>query len=122
MTDRLASSNPDLHHEFNALEPATKRQVAARMVLRAINEVGGDANEVAELLSCEGRARLETLYSEMEEQYFHLLERDDDQSSEWFCKARAYSASVFLARGELDDAIYESIYATEKSLQVSDFL
>jgi hypothetical protein len=94
MTDRLVSSNPDLHHAFNALEPATKKRVATRIVLWAINEVGGGANAVAELLSCEGRARLETLYSEMEEQYFHLLERDDDQSSEWFCKARTYSASV----------------------------
>jgi hypothetical protein len=116
MTDRLASSDPDLNHAFNALEPATKKRVATRIVLWTISEVGGDANEVAELLSSKGHARLEALYSEMEEQYFHLLKRDDDRSSEWFCKARAYRASVFLARGELDDAINESIYATEKSL------
>lgn len=122
MTDRLVSSNPDLHRAFNALEPVTKKLVATRIVLWAIDEVGGDSNEVAELLSCGGHARLETLCSEMEEKYFYLLERDDGQSAAWFCKARAYNANVFLAHDELCDAVYESIFATEKPLQVSDFL
>ncbi|MDC6379860.1 hypothetical protein BW687_006655 [Pseudomonas graminis] len=122
MTDRLESSNPDIHSAFDALEPAEKKRVATRIVLWAVDEVGGDSNEVAQLLSCGGRARLETLSAEMEEQYFYLLERDDDGSYGWFSKARAYSASVFLARDELDDAVYESIFATDKAFQVSDFL
>ncbi|WP_460045014.1 hypothetical protein [Pseudomonas sp. S2_H01] len=122
MTDRLASSNPDLYRAFDAMEPSTKKQVATRIVLWAIDEVGGDSNEVAELLSREGHARLAALCAEMEEKYFDLLERDEHQSCAWFCKARAYNASVLLAREELDDAVYESIFATEKPIQVSDFL
>ncbi|POM10569.1 hypothetical protein CUU62_22985 [Pseudomonas sp. WP001] len=122
MTDRLVSSYPDVHRAFDALEPDEKTRVANCIVLWAVDEVGGDSNEVAELLSCGGRARLETICAQMEEQYFYLLERDDDGSFAWFCKARAYSASVFLARNELDDAVYESIFATDKPFQVSDFL
>lgn len=121
MTDRLVSSNPDVHRAFDALEPAEKR-VATRIVLWAVDEVRGDSDEVASLLSSGSDARLEAICAEMEEQYFDLLERDDKGSYAWFSKARAYSGSVFLARGELDDAVYESIFATEKSFQVSDFL
>lgn len=66
-------------------------RVATCIVLWAIDEVGGNSNEIAELLSCDGLARLESLYSEMEEQYFNFLARDDDQSVARFCKARAYS-------------------------------
>jgi hypothetical protein len=122
MTDPLVSSNPDVHRAFDALEPAEKKRVATRIVLWAVDEVGGDSKEVAQLLSCGGRARLETLCAEVEEQYFYLLERDDEGAYAWFCKARAYSGSVFLARGELDDAVYESIFATDKTFQVSDFV
>lgn len=61
MTDRLVSSYPDVHRAFDALEPAEKTRVATRIVLWAVDEVGGDCNEVAELLSCGGRARLETI-------------------------------------------------------------
>jgi len=122
MTDRLVSNHPEVHRALEALEPATKMRVATRIVLWAINEVEGDSNGIAELLLYGDHASLERLYSETEEQYFYFLERDDDQSVAWFSKARAYSASVFLERNELEDAVYESIFATQKPLKVSDFL
>lgn len=122
MTTRLMLSNPDVHRAFDALESAEKKRVATRIVLWAVDQVGGDSEEVASLLSSGNQALLEAICAEMEEQYFHLLERDDEGCYGWFSKARAYSGSVFLARDEFDDAIYESIFATEKSLQISDFL
>ncbi|WP_130908764.1 hypothetical protein [Pseudomonas antarctica] len=114
--------NPDVHGAFDALDPAEKKRVATRIVLWAVDEVGEDSKEVAQMLSCGGWARLETLCAEMDEQYFYLLERDYDGSYAWLSKAHAYSAGVFLTRDELDDVVYESTFATDKSFQVSGFL
>ncbi|MCQ3001872.1 hypothetical protein NLO98_19155 [Pseudomonas syringae] len=122
MSSRLASRYPDIHEVFEAQSPFGQKQLATRIVLWVAHEAGIDLDEVSALVSNHHAERLDALCAEMDEQYFELFDRLDSRHQLFFCKARAYSASAFLARDAWDDAIYESTFATEKPLLIHDFL
>lgn len=122
MPSRLASSYPDIQQVLDAISPSKKLDVATRIVLWAASEAGLDPADIMFTLSKLDPALFDNLGSEMEAQYFRLYEHGDKMHLSFFCKARAYSASAWLAREAPYEAIYESIFATEKPLVIADFL
>ncbi|WP_256569391.1 MULTISPECIES: hypothetical protein, partial [Pseudomonas] len=122
MPSRLASSYPDIQHALDVIIPSKKLDVATRIVLWAASDAGLDPAEIMVTLSKLDPVLFDNLCSEMEAQYFRLFERGDEMHLSFFCKARAYSASAWLAREAPYEAIYESIFATEKPLVIADFL
>lgn len=97
-------------------------KVATRVVLEVADEAGLSPLNIQDALLKGDWGSLNDLSSEMDELYFELLDREDNQHQSFFCKARAYSAAACLARGDLYEAIYESIFATQKPLVIHDYL
>ena len=122
MPSRLASSHPDIQHALDAIIPSKKMDVATRIVLWAATDAGIDPAEIMVTLSKLDPVLFDNLCSEMELQYFKLFELGDEMHRVFFCKARAYSASAWLAREAPGEAIYESIFATDRPVVIADFL
>lgn len=121
MPARLASSYPDVQDALDALIPSNKMEVATRIVLWAANEAGLNTADIVVALSKKDPALFDDLIAEMEEQQFRLFELGDERHLAFFNKARAYNASAWLVRGVPHEAIYESIFSTEKILIVDEF-
>ena len=121
MPSRLASSYPDVQHALDTSIPSKKMDVATRIVLWAANEAGLNRADIVVALSKRDPELFDDLFVEMEEQQFKLFERGDELHLSFFSKARVYNASAWLARGAPHEAIYESTFATEKTLVVADF-
>lgn len=122
MLSRLASSYPEVQHALDAITPGKQLDVATRIVLWAASDAGLDPAEIMATLAKLEPERFDNLCSDMDAQYFRLFECGDHTHLSFFCKARAYSASAWLARKAPCEAIYESIAATEKPLVMADFL
>lgn len=121
MLSRLASRFPDVQHALDAGIQSKKMEVATRIVLWAASEAGLNRADIVVALSKRDPALFDDLYAEMEKQQFRLFERGDEMHLSFFNKARVYNASAWLAREVPHEAIYESIFATEKTLVIDDF-
>lgn len=121
MPSRLASSYPDVQHALDAGIPSKKMEVATRIVLWAASEAGLNRTDIVVALSKRDPELFDDLFAEMEEQQFRLFERGDEMHLSFFNKARVYNASAWLAREVPHEAIYESTFATEKTLVIADF-
>jgi predicted alpha/beta superfamily hydrolase len=122
MPSRLTSGHPAIQNALDAISQDNKTKVTTRVVLWIASETGLNSPTIQDALLKGDWNSLNDLCSEMDEQYLELLDRGDNQHQSFFCKARAYSAAACLARGDLDEAIYESIFATQKALVIDDFL
>lgn len=121
MPARLASTYPDVQQALDAVIPSKKMEVATRIVLWAANEAGLHTADIVVALSKNDPVLFDELIADMEEQQFRLFELGDERHLAFFNKARAYNASAWLVRGVPHEAIYESIFSTEKTLVADDF-
>lgn len=121
MSSRLETGYPDVHHALDTGIPSKKMDVATRIVLWAASEAGLNRADIVVALSKRDPALFDDLVADMEEQQFKLFERGDEMHLLFFNMARVYNASAWLAREVPHEAIYESIFATEKTLVIADF-
>ncbi|MCF4997175.1 hypothetical protein GIW70_03160 [Pseudomonas syringae] len=121
MPSRLASNYPQLQRELDAVIPSEALEMAVRIVLWAASEAGLDRRDIVRTLAKNDAGLFDELCAEMEEQQFTLFEYGDTRHLAFFNKARAYNASAWLVRGVPHEAIYESIFATDKPFVMNDF-
>ena len=82
-------------------------------VLWVANEVGLDGLAIENSIKNMHHERLNEISQEFDNRYFELQELGDPEHLACFSKARGYSAAAFLAQGNVYEAIYEAISATD---------
>ncbi len=113
MNSRLSTIAPDIEEILNAMHHLERIDLAARAVMWVANEFDLDGPAIEKAIEEMHPERLQEISQELDERYFELQELGDPEHLTCLSKARGYSAAVFLAQGNVYEAIYEVIAATD---------
>jgi hypothetical protein len=113
MNSRLSTIDPDIEEILNAMSAPERMNLATRAVMWVANEVDLDSQVIGKAIKEMHPERLQEIFQEFDERYFELQELGDPECLTFFSKARGYSAAVFLAQGNVYEAICEAVAATD---------
>lgn len=109
MNSRLSTIDANIEETLNAMSAPERIASISKAVLWAASEVGLDGLAIQEM----HHERLHETAKEFDDRYFELQELDNPEHLTCFSKARGYSAAAFLAQGNIYEAIYEAVAATD---------
>jgi len=113
MNSRLSTIDADIEETLNAMSAPERIALISKAVLWAASEVGLDGLAIEKSIQEMHHERLHEIAQKFDERYFELQELGDLEHLTCFSKARGYSAAAFLAQGNIYEAIYEAIAATD---------
>ena len=113
MNSRLSTIDADIEETLNAMSAPERIALISKAVLWAASEVGLDGLAIEKSIQEMHHERLHEIAQKFDERYFELQELGDQEHLTCFSKARGYSAAAFLAQGNIYEAIYEAIAATD---------
>ena len=113
MSDRLASSHPELASLLRASSRATQERVVSEVVAILISTFPALAAEVRSIPNGQLGEVAAALAEEQDVRYFSLQEAGDPTHLQAFSLARAASAVAFASRGRPSEAIYEGLHALQ---------
>jgi hypothetical protein len=113
MNSRLSISAPDIEKILSSMSEAERLVVVSRAILWVADAVGLDSSAIEKTLKEKHHERLLEIAQEFDSRYFELQELSDPEHLTCFSKARCYNAAAFLAHGNVYEAIYEAIAATD---------
>ena len=113
MNSRLSTIDADIEETLNAMSAPERIALISKAVLWAASEVGLDGLAIEKSIQEMHHERLHEIAQKFDERYFELQELGDPEHLTCFSKARGYSAAAFLAQGNIYEAIYEAIAATD---------
>jgi len=113
MNSRLSTIYPDIEETLKPMSDPERMALISRAVLWVANEVGLDGLAIEKSIKEMHYELLNEISQKLDDQYFELQERGDPEHLTCFSKARSYSAAAFLAQGNIYEAIYEAIAATD---------
>jgi hypothetical protein len=102
-----------MEETLNAMSAPERIALASKAVLWAASEVGLDGLAIEKSIQEMHHERLHEIAQKFDDRYFELQELEDPEHLACFSKARGYSAAAFLAQGNIYEAIYEAIAATD---------
>ncbi|ENA37268.1 MULTISPECIES: hypothetical protein [Pseudomonas] len=113
MNSRLSTIDADIEEILNAMSAPERIALISKAVLWAASEVGLDGVDIEKSIQEMHHERLHEIAQKFDDRYFELQELDDPEHLTCFSKARGYSAAAFLAQGNIHEAMYEAIAATD---------
>lgn len=113
MNSRLSTIDADIEETLNAMPTSESMVLISKAVLWVANEVGLDSLAIEESIKEMHHERLHEISQHFDERYLELQELGDPEHLSCFSKARGYSAAAFLAQGNIFEAIYEAVAATD---------
>jgi hypothetical protein len=113
VSDRLASSHPELASLLGASSRATQGRVANEVVALLLSTFPALAAEIGPIPGSQIAEAAAALAEEQDARYFSLQEAADPTHLHAFSLSRAASAVAFASRGKPSEVIYEGLHALQ---------